>query len=470
MLTISRSSQYAAPYQQKKAEKKIGFGDIRVEIKDSSLHIHDYDNNSKAIVNNLQQRLATPTDRKGQFLDWITVLPQIQIKNLKPIYEMAQSVPQPGAIKDLVIVGIGGSRHTTEALVDLVNPQKGKGSDHPKKVNVHFYSATDSDSLDRLKQKIDPKKTLVVVVSKSGTTKETELGYYKLRELIEGAVGDKVNSRFVAMTDANAAKSKLRREEIDLNKRIPVHGLVHDDVGGRFSMFDDATLFTLAYLGMPKKDMKAMLKGALESEKKYMNPNPAENTAMQRAIFAVHEKNSGKQYHHTGVFGGVLNGEHDGYKYWKGQMEGESVKGFGGRESTGPNDKYMVSIVNKGSEFLHFDTETHLSPGVESKFAHTIINTTPKKDDTIFKTIVNDTVNIYSEQNRPLAHVTVSSLTAPKDIGEFITHEHFTTLYTKMLDDQMTGHLPDKKTPLSAVLQPSVEMYKAKVRAAAEGK
>lgn len=55
---------------------------------------------------------------------------------------------------------------------------------------------------------------------------------------------------FIAVTDANKEKSELRRTSNENGWLGDLY--IHDDVGGRFSAFDDHALFTLAYAGMKK--------------------------------------------------------------------------------------------------------------------------------------------------------------------------------------------------------------------------
>jgi glucose-6-phosphate isomerase len=74
-------------------------------------------------------------------------------------------------------------------------------------------------------------------------------------------------------------------------------GLVHDDVGGRFSIFDDATIFTMAYLGVPKGDIQKMLEASLEAQKDFLNPDIRQNDALKQAALNVEAKRSGKEQH-----------------------------------------------------------------------------------------------------------------------------------------------------------------------------
>jgi glucose-6-phosphate isomerase len=81
----------------------------------------------------------------------------------------------------VLLIGIGGSARGPELVADAL------GSAHDP-MDIYFFDNTDPDGFDRVFDKIDPPKdglavannrvsqTLVVVVSKSGGTKETRNG------------------------------------------------------------------------------------------------------------------------------------------------------------------------------------------------------------------------------------------------------------------------------------------------------
>ena len=174
-------------------------------------------------VKEIKQRYGKP----GQFLNWIKVLPQNQLNNLDKLYEMAEKAKE-GGFEELAILGIGGSRHTTESMMNMLGIK-----------NVHFFSSVDPISFNRFIEPLNLAKTKFMVVSKSGGTMETTTAYNKVDELVRHTFKtDFVQNRFVAMTDVSPEKSKLRKV-VDEGK-IAISGLVHDDVGGRFSIFDDA--------------------------------------------------------------------------------------------------------------------------------------------------------------------------------------------------------------------------------------
>ena len=102
--------------------------------------------------------------KDGMFLNWIEKLPNIQLANLDKMAEMVKAA-KADKYTDIAILGIGGSRHTTENITKLL------GIDE----HVHFFSSVEPISFERWIKRLDLDKTLFLVVSKSGGTLETTL-------------------------------------------------------------------------------------------------------------------------------------------------------------------------------------------------------------------------------------------------------------------------------------------------------
>ena len=159
--------------------------------------------------------------------------------------------------------------------------------------NGHFYSSIYHLSFDKFVDSSDWDKTKLLVVSKSGGTLETTTAYNEVKKLLQDRLKkDDVSDRFIAMTDSSFDKSKLR-QKVE-NGEIGLSGLVHDDVGGRFSIFDDATLFTLAYSNVPKEDVIKMLNASIDAQKEFLNPDINQNDALKLAAFNVDSRRKGK--------------------------------------------------------------------------------------------------------------------------------------------------------------------------------
>ena len=196
-------------------------------------------------------------NQKGQFLNWVN-LPSEQLKRVDEIYELAQNLKNLTGAKKLSVMGIGGSKHTVEHMLSI-NGLNIKGED------IVFYSDVDSASLERFLYKLDNDvlSSNFMIASKSGSTFETKDGFLRVLDMLTDAYKAQgkseeeakkaANKHFIAVTDANAEKSELRRTS---NENGWLGDLfIHDDVGGRFSAFDDHALFTLAYAGMKKEDI-----------------------------------------------------------------------------------------------------------------------------------------------------------------------------------------------------------------------
>lgn len=383
-----------------------------------------------------QKAVADIKDRagkQGQFLNWIEKLPQIELDNLDKMYDLVQKA-KADKYTDLAILGIGGSRHTTENITQLL------GIDE----HVHFFSSVEPLSFDRFIKKLDLDKTLFLVVSKSGGTLETTVGYEKAKAAVAAHTGSNdTSNQFVAMTDANSEKSALRRI-VDAGD-IKLSGFVHDDVGGRFSIFDDATIFTLFFLGVSKDDVKAMLEASKAAQQEFLNPDVEANDALKLAKFNVKSKNQGKNKHFVEYFGD----EFFGTTLWEKQLKNESLKA---RISTD---------TNVGPGYLHYNAEADLDVNnTDSFFTFVYV----KSDDKVMNAVMEGVITAYSEQH-PVSKIVLEDLSVAS-IARFIELKHFETLYTGWILRAQKGDVTSADVALDEVLQPNVEKYKKEVKKA----
>lgn len=399
--------------------------DVIVEVGDTKLQ--NYSEVAKIAVNDIRSRAGQP----GQFLNWIGVLPQNQLKNLDSIYALANEAKK-GGYTDIAVLGIGGSRHTTEAMIKML----GKDS------KVHFYSGIDPESFKRFSNGLDLNKTKFLVVSKSGGTLETTVAYESAKKLLQDKLGRQdVSDRFIAMTDQSSDKSKLRQV---VNKGdIKLSGLVHDDVGGRFSIFDDATLFTMAYSGVSQTDTKKMLETSLAAQKEFLSPDINTNEALKLAAFNTEAKLNGRKTHFVEYFGDAFSGA----TLWEKQMKNESLKSA------------IATDTNVGPGYLHYNAESDLDPNNKDSF-YTFVYV--KTDDKATNSLMNGAMKAYKAQH-PVNEIILKDL-SPESIARFIELKHFETLYTGNMLRQKTGLTTTADKPMPEVIQPNVEIYKKEVK------
>lgn len=387
----------------------------------------NYSEEAKKAVTELTQRAG----KAGQFLNWIQVLPQNQIDNLDSLYELAAEAKQ-GGFTELAVMGIGGSRHTTEAMINMLD----------KDTSVHFYSGIDPESFKRFASKLDLNKTKFLVVSKSGGTLETTVAYESAKKLLQETFNTQdVSDRFVAMTDASSEKSKLR-QVVDKGD-IKLSGFVHDDVGGRFSIFDDATIFAMAFAGIKKDETKKMLEACLAAQKEFLNPEISQNEALQLAVFNTEAKLSGKKTHFVEYFGDAFSGA----TLWEKQMKNESLK------------SQIATDTNVGPGYLHYNAESDLDPANKDSFFTFIY---VKTDDKFTNALMNGAMTAYKAQH-PVNEIILKDLSV-ESIARFIELKHFETLYTGIILREKLGGSVAEGSALPEVLQPNVEIYKKEVK------
>ncbi|MBE7704467.1 MAG: hypothetical protein E7Z90_01495 [Cyanobacteria bacterium SIG29] len=400
-----------------------------VTLKLDNTILAKYSENGKKAVADIQGRAG----KAGQFLNWINVLPQNQLDNIDNLFDMAEKA-KDNKYTDLAILGIGGSRHTTESLIRMIG----------KEANIHFYSSVDSESFRRFINTLDLSKTQFLVVSKSGGTIETTVAYENARKVMQEYLEiEDVSDRFIAMTDVSAEKSNLRKM-VNAGD-IKLSGFVHDDVGGRFSIFDDATIFTLAFAGVDKADVIAMLQASLEAQKEFLNDDINSNIALQQAAFNVNSKLNGKQKHFVEYFGDAFMGT----TLWEKQLKNESLKA---RISTD---------TNVGPGYLHYNAEADLDSANTDSF-FTFVYATPQEKVTT--AVLTGVVAAYSNMH-PVSVLELKDLSLTT-LAKFIEFKHFETLYTGNMLRQIEGDITSMDTALPEVLQPNVEIYKKEVRKA----
>ncbi len=158
----------------------------------------------------------------------------------------------------LLIIGIGGSALGTTALATALLPfyynelSPGERKGRPR---LYVLDNVDPDETVALLGRLDLSRTLVNVISKSGTTGESMAGYLVLREQLRTLVGQAaLNEHFVFTTDP--VGGALRK--IGAAMGAPMFDLP-PDVGGRFSVLSAVGLLPAALTGM---DVRGLLAGA----------------------------------------------------------------------------------------------------------------------------------------------------------------------------------------------------------------
>ncbi|MFT3710549.1 MAG: glucose-6-phosphate isomerase [Archangium sp.] len=176
-----------------------------------------------------------------------------------------------------LIVGIGGSALGPQLATDAL----GSTTD---KLSMHFFDNTDPDGIDRVLSNLSGflKETLVVVISKSGGTKETRNGMLEAKAAFERA-GLDFARHAVAVTGEGSELDKTAQTWL---ARFPMW----DWVGGRTSELSAVGLLPAALQGL---DVDGMLAGARAMDAATRVRDVQKNPAALLAL-AWHHASSGK--------------------------------------------------------------------------------------------------------------------------------------------------------------------------------
>jgi len=162
------------------------------------------------------------------------------------------------AFDHVLVLGIGGSALGTKALMNALRPPAwNELSDEAREYfpRLTVLENVDPATVRAALQRIDPRRVLVNVVSKSGGTAETLAQYLVVRDWLEQAVGADGAPRHLVFT-TDPVKGPLRQ----LAEREGIAALeVPPPVGGRFSVLSPVGLLPAALVGI---DIDGLLAGA----------------------------------------------------------------------------------------------------------------------------------------------------------------------------------------------------------------
>ena len=178
-----------------------------------------------------------------------------QGETIRQITTFAEGLGQ--AHDHVLVLGIGGSALGTKALLNaLRRPAWNEWDDEGREFypRLTVLENVDPTTVGAALARIDPRRVLVNVISKSGGTAETMAQYLVVRAWLEEALGDAASRHLVFTTDpARGALRELASREAIVTLDVP------PNIGGRFSVLSPVGLLPAALVGI---DVAALLGGA----------------------------------------------------------------------------------------------------------------------------------------------------------------------------------------------------------------
>jgi transaldolase / glucose-6-phosphate isomerase len=213
--------------------------------------LEDWKNNNK--VARLWQKdasLWSNTD-EANWLGWLSITEE-QLANLETLKNLVAEVKKV-KFKHALLLGMGGSSLCPEVL----RMTFGKVAGFPE---MHVLDSTDPVQIKAIEKKLDLKKTLCIVSSKSGSTLEPNIFKQYFFERVKKAVGEKlVGSRFIAVSDPGSKMQQVA----EADKFWKIFAGV-PSIGGRYSALSNFGMVPAAAMGL---DLGKFLKSTQEMVK-----------------------------------------------------------------------------------------------------------------------------------------------------------------------------------------------------------
>jgi transaldolase/glucose-6-phosphate isomerase len=207
-------------------------------------------NNKVARLWNKDASIWTGTD-EGKWLGWLTIT-EAQLKDVDTLKKLGQEIKK-AKFRHALLLGMGGSSLCPEVL----RMTFGKITGFPE---MHVLDSTDPAQIKALEKKLDLKKTICIVSSKSGSTLEPNIFKQYFFARIQSKVGPKeVGNRFMAVTDPG---SKMQQVAEGDHFRHIYFG--DPGIGGRYSALSHFGLTPGATMGL---DIPKFLKATSEMVK-----------------------------------------------------------------------------------------------------------------------------------------------------------------------------------------------------------
>ncbi len=316
--------------------------DSAVIGEENGLNLYEKFENYKQQISDIIKNLNQRKDKPGQWLQWMNL--GYNEETVWYVKEFASMVE--GRFDNILVLGIGGSAlgglAVTEALLkpywNLLTPEQRNGL--PR---IFFLDNIDPDSMNGLLDILDLKKTLVNVITKSGSTAETMSQYMIIKDRLEKELGDNYRRNIVATTDKKIGVLRQLADQEGYKTFV-----VPDDVGGRFSVFSAVGLVPFALVGL---DIDQIMNGIKDMDLALKNTDIHQNIAAQGALVQyLMDVEKGKNISVMMPYSSRLKYVSDWYVQLWAESLGKEYNNSGEKVNVGPTPVKAVGATDQHSQ------------------------------------------------------------------------------------------------------------------------
>ncbi|MDD3437760.1 MAG: glucose-6-phosphate isomerase [Candidatus Gastranaerophilales bacterium] len=323
---------------------KLDYRNVKSAIvgNENGLEIEQEFENHREKIAQVISDLNKRKDKPGQWLQWMNL--GYNEETVWLVKEYASLVRN--RFENILVLGIGGSAlggiAVTEALLKpywnlLTEEQR---NNYPR---IFFLDNIDPDQIQGLLDLLDLKKTLVNVITKSGSTAETMSQYMIVKDLMEKELGDDYRKNIVATTDKKTGFLRQLADQEGYKTFV-----VPDDVGGRFSVFSAVGLLPFALVGI---DIDEIISGIKDMDLALKNTDIFENIAAQNAlIHYLMDTNKGKKLSVMMPYSSRLRYVSDWYVQLWAESLGKEFDNQGEKVNCGPTPLKALGATDQHSQ------------------------------------------------------------------------------------------------------------------------
>ena len=387
------------------------------------------------------------------------------LERLKMVAEKIRS-----EAKYLVCIGIGGSYLGHRAVIEAIQPKS------ETKI-LYAGNSLSSIEINNVINEIGEDDFSVLVISKSGTTRETAIAFRIFKEkLIEKYGIKEAKNRIYAITDE---KSGALHDEAIANKYLRIS--FPDNLGGRYSVLSVVGILPMLVAGV---NVEKLLQGARECREKQLVPEKLEQSALVNYAFTRHMLyQSGVKIEVLASFEPRMMYFNEWWKQLFGESEGKNEGGLFPASVIYSTDLHsMGQYMQEGQRclletFIKFGTPENPSDRILVPEIKNISEPNPEKPDEPFQLLTLD--NLDALAGRPVDFVNDKALEATviaHDKGGIstIVIEVFDNEDKRFITERSIGYLLyffEVACAMSARLnkvdpfdQPGVEAYKKELK------